>query len=119
MFKRERYQKGCVTREERKSGPDVWIFRWRELDINGRKVNRKAVIGTAEEYRTESAAQKAADSLRLNLNQKTPQAALRPVSVEQLATHYIAKELPEDNSKKAYSTGAVYRCYLKNWILPR
>src|SRR6185312_10577047 len=71
MFTRIRYQHGCIAREARKAGPDVWIFRWREVNVEGRKVNRKAVVGTVEQYRTESVAQKAVDALRININQET------------------------------------------------
>jgi len=71
MFTRIRYQHGCIAREARKAGPDVWIFRWREINAEGRKVNRKAVVGTVEQYRTESVAQKSVDALRININQET------------------------------------------------
>lgn len=119
MFKRMRYQDGCISREKRKTGPAVWIYRWRETAADGRRVNRKVVVGTVEQYRTESEAWKAVEALRIDINKETPHAALSPMTVEQLVAHYLAKELPEDNSKKAYSTGAVYRAYINNWILPR
>lgn len=118
MFTRIRYQHGCIAREVRKGGPDVWIFRWREFNAEGRKVNRKAVIGTIEQYRTESAAQKAVEALRLNINHETSQTAVQPLTVEQLMQHYIDKELSA-GSKKAYSTIAVYKVYLRTWIQPR
>ena len=35
-FTRARYQQGSLIREERKVGPDVWIFRWREQTPEGR-----------------------------------------------------------------------------------
>src|SRR5216683_2324269 len=60
MFKRIRYQQGCIAREGRNNGPDVWIFRWRETQPDGERTNRKVVVGTVEEYSTRSAAQKAA-----------------------------------------------------------
>lgn len=118
MFKRIRYQQGCLTRDKRNAGPDVWVFRWRELNPDGHRVNRKAVIGTVEQYRTRPEALKAADALRLDINKEAPQAAL-PVTFEQLVSHYVAKELPEAGSKKAHSTGEAYKCYLRNRILPR
>ena len=31
MSRRTRYQQGSVQREKRRSGPDVWVFRWREV----------------------------------------------------------------------------------------
>src|SRR5690348_11689186 len=119
MFKRARYQRGCISREERCNGPDVWIYRWRETQPNGRRTNRKVVVGTVEEYSTKSEAQKAADALRLHVNKDSPRSLLYPVTCEQLVAHYLEKELAEDNNKRAYSTKAAYRSYLDNWILPR
>jgi len=34
-FTRVRYQQGSLIREERKVGPDVWIFRWRQRTPDG------------------------------------------------------------------------------------
>lgn len=118
MFTRIRYQHGCIAREVRKVGPDVWIFRWRERTADGRRINRKAVIGSVEEYRTESAARKAVEALRININQETMQSAVHPLTIERLVQHYIEKELSA-GSKKAYSTTAVYKVNLRTWILPR
>jgi len=36
-----RYQTGCLYREKRKAGPDVWLFRYRDGQSN-----RKEIIGT-------------------------------------------------------------------------
>ena len=119
MFKRIRYQQGCLAREGRSNGPDVWIFRWRETQPNGQRTNRKVVVGTVEEYSTRSAAQKAVDALRIHVNKDTPRSPLQPLTCEQLIAHYTEKELAEDNDKRAYSTKAAYKCYLNNWILPR
>jgi integrase len=43
--RRDRFQRGCLTIERRKSGSSVWIFRWREPDTSGKQVNRKVVVG--------------------------------------------------------------------------
>lgn len=40
-----RFQAGCVYRERRNAGPDVWVFRWRDG-----QTNRKQQIGTVEEF---------------------------------------------------------------------
>jgi integrase len=119
MFKRMRYQQGCVAREGRSNGPDVWIFRWRELSPNGQRVNRKAVVGTVEQYPVRAAAQKAVDALRIHVNKETPRGVLQPLTCEELIAHYVEKELSEGNHLKAYSTKAAYKCNLDNWILPR
>jgi integrase len=109
-FTRERYQSGCLTREKRKAGPDVWIFRWRENTAEGR-VNRKKVVGTVNEYRNKKEALKVVECLRSNINSDNP----APLTINDLTTHYMAKELPE----KAFSTSQVYRVYLETWVLPR
>ena len=46
-MKRTRYQLGSLTREARKAGPAVWVFRWREGDVH-----RKTVVGDVKEYTT-------------------------------------------------------------------
>lgn len=114
MFKRMRYQQGCIARERRSNGPDVWIFRWRETNPSGQRTNRKVVVGTVEQYPVRSAAQKAADALRIHVNKETPRAALQPLTCEQLIAHCVERELSEGNRKKAYSTKAAYKCYLDN-----
>jgi integrase len=43
-------QHGSLGTKSRLEGPDVWQFRWSEKDPNGKRVDRKRVIGTAEEY---------------------------------------------------------------------
>ncbi len=43
-------QQGSLVKAERKNGPDVWQFRWSEKGGDGRRVYRKRVIGTIEQY---------------------------------------------------------------------
>ena len=45
-----RYQQGSVQREKRQSGPDVWIFRWREAGLDGSGKVRKAIVGRSTSY---------------------------------------------------------------------
>ncbi len=118
MFKRTRFQNGHLKCEERKTGPDVWTFRWRETATNGRRINRKVVVGTVNQYKTETAANKAVAALRIDINNETPR-AFRPLTVEQLVAHYKERELTDDGSKKAASTVAIYKSNLDNWIVPR
>lgn len=108
-FMRARYQRGSLIREERKIGPDVWIFRWREQTPQGR-VKRKVVVGTVEQYRSKAAAQKATEALRVDVNRET----WMPLTMEQLVVHYTERELPN----KAFSTRAVYGSYIRTWVLP-
>ena len=101
---RQRYQDGCLFREKRK-GPDVWVFRFRDGQIN-----RKEIIGTVEQFPTKSKALKACELLRANINREVRS----PRTVAELVAHYTEKELP---NKSPY-TAEVYKSYLKTWIVP-
>jgi integrase len=120
MPRRTRYQEGSVQREKRRRGPDVWVFRWYETDASGKSTYRKAIVGTVTTYTNETSALKAAQALRIDANQQTPQAEGGPKTVAELIAHYRLKELGgSDSEGKAFSTRAAYGCYLDKWILPR
>jgi integrase len=101
-----RYQDGCLYREKRKAGPDVWVFRFRDG-----QANRKEQIGTVEQFPNKSAAMKACELLRANINKETRS----PRTFSELVTHYTDHELP---AKTPY-TAEVYTGYLKPWIVPK
>ena len=103
-----RYQQGCLYRESRKAGPDVWVFRFRDG-----QTNRKAVVGTLAQFPTKTAARQACELLRSNLNRDTGS----PRTVADLVSHYTDKELSQ-NGRKAHSTRGVYTSYIRKWILP-
>jgi integrase len=100
-----RYQQGCLYRETRNAGPDIWVFRWRDG-----AVNRKEKVGTVEQYPSKSAARKACELLRANINRESRS----PRTVAELVTHYTKHELP---TKTPY-TAEVYAGYLNTWIVP-
>jgi integrase len=109
-----------VQREKRRSGPDVWVYRWYEVGSDGASKYRKAIVGTVLTFPTEVAALKAAHALRIDANQQTPQTERGPSTIAELVAHYRLKELSGDsNGRKAFSTRDGYECYLDNWILPR
>jgi len=66
---RLRYQRGCLRRTKRKSGPDCWEFLWREDDRIGKRVRRTAVIGTVQQYPNDVLARAAVNGLRIYINQ--------------------------------------------------
>ena len=81
---------------------------------------RKAIVGTIAALPTEAAALRAAQALRIDANQETPQTEGGPSTIAELVAHYRLKELAgEDQGRKAFSTRAAYECYLKTWVLPR
>jgi integrase len=101
-----RYQRGCLLREKRKAGPDIWVFRWRDGQHN-----RKEQIGTVEQFPRKSDAMKECELLRVNINRETR----TPRTFGELAHHYSKHELP----MKTPYYGEVCTGYLKTWILPK
>jgi integrase len=65
-----RYQKGSLERVARAKGPDVWVFRWRELQPDGTRTAKKKIIGDLSRFKNLSAARKAAGNLRAEVNAK-------------------------------------------------
>lgn len=117
-MKRMRYQQGTLRLEERSNGARVWEYRWYETQIDGSRRRRSAMIGTVDEYPTESAAQKAVAALRANVNSETPRGQLDAVSFGVLTQHYRERELGE-GSGKTFKTINVTEGYLSKWITPR
>src|SRR2546423_12100556 len=119
LMRRTSHQHGSLKLADRRKGK-VWEFRWREVQIDGSVCRKNIVVGTLEEFPTESAAQSAVDAIRLTINRQTPQQLLKNVSVETLVKHYQEHELPDifsnqkpapgnsDEHHKSYSTQYAY-----------
>ena len=130
-MRRARYQRGSLSLIKRKDGTRAWKYRWREIQADGPRKRRATIVGTLEEYPTESDAQAAADGLRLNINDPTRRGANKDITVESFVNHYSEHELPDifhkndpaqvsdDEQRKTYSTQHTYDGYLRKWILPR
>jgi integrase len=86
-------QLGSVLRETRKNGPGVWQFRWSEKTANGRRVYRKRVIGTVDQYADEAAVRHAASGLLSEVNARSSLEHQRPISIDQLCEHLEQREL--------------------------
>jgi len=56
-------QRGSLVKSKRKQGPEVWQFRWSEKGPNTKRVYRRRVIGTVDEYPDEAAARCAVEVL--------------------------------------------------------
>jgi hypothetical protein len=91
------------------------VYRWWEEDIDGKLVHRKAQVGDIKKYPTESAAQGAADALRLTIDNQCAHRSLRRTTINTLWEHYSQEELP----LKALSTQDAYIIYANNGITPR
>jgi len=76
--------------------------------------------GVVDTLANEASALKAAQALRIDVNQQTPQTEAGPSTISTLVAHYKLKELAGDrNGRKAFSTRSAYECNLENWVLPR
>ena len=64
---RLRYQRGYLRLGHRKTGPDCWEFLWWDTELTGRRVRRKAVIGTVVRYPNIEDAWQASNGLRMHL----------------------------------------------------
>lgn len=112
-FKRTSYQFGCLQLKKRKKPrPDVWVLRYRKPQPDGSTKLASHMIGTIEQYPTESEAKKATDSFRLSVNPDNP--AQYGVSWGALIDRYIGDEMP---SRKSTRRG--YELLLNNFILPK
>jgi integrase len=109
---RTRYQHGNLQLDKRMNGPDVWVYRWREYQLNGKIQRRGEFIGTINEYPTKADAQKASEHLRLTANTDNPGAL--DLTFGALLDRYIKEEMPE-----RHSTNLAYRSYIETHIRPR
>lgn len=84
---------------------EVWEFRYYEPDAQGERQRRAVMVGTREEYPTESAARKApvVQAILLRLNAEQP-AAPGTTNFGAVIARYEQEEMPE-----RYSTRAVYQ----------
>ncbi len=112
-FKRTTYQFGCLQLKKRKKPrPDVWVLRYRKPQPDGSTKLASQMIGTLEQYPTESQAWKAAEVFRLTANPDNP--GQLGVSWGALIDRYLATDLP---SRK--STARFYRRFLERHIRPK
>jgi len=119
LLTRQTFQHGSLTIESRNSGKGVWIFRWRESGPDGKRIQRKMIVGTKEELPTKAKAEKAAAALRLDITKEQPHRVQQAITVAQLVSHYIEKELNGAVPSKSFKTRETYRGHLENHILPR
>jgi integrase len=112
MFKRTRYQFGCVERKKRRKGPDIWALRYREQVPGGTAVHKSMIVGTAEQYPTKSNARRAAQALLLRINAESPNVGVATFGA--VIDRYLLEELPD-----RHSTARGYQCWLRNHIRPK
>lgn len=120
MFTRTRFQHGSLTKEVRQRGANVWVYRWREAAPEGGTKRKKIILGTMEQYPTESLARRQLATLGLDINEKQSQGAHPALmTMAQLIDHYQETELGMNRYSKAQSTVDVYSDYIRCRIKPR
>jgi integrase len=112
-------QHGSLETKSRLEGPDVWQCRWSEKDANGRRVYRKRVIGTVEEYPDAESARNAICGLLSEVNWANQRPNSNAMTIAQLCSHFEQRELTRTNTWRSYSTKRGYAVYLRRWIVPQ
>lgn len=127
-FKRERYQKGSLRRVSRKSGADVWEYRFRDHGEPGSPMRQ--ITLSALEYPTETKARVRLQEDLLRINGPEAFRAQNKPTLGLVIDRFSKEERLEEILKQkpgeatitdglSYSTAAGYRSYLKKHIKPR
>ena len=116
---RKKYQAGTLQKVKRAKGPQMWVYRWRELTSDGSRVQRKQTIGSVEKYKTKSDAMKAVESLRLQINADVPTTRSEDAwTVERVWGHFQAHELEMRKAERSPTTIEMYRHNMRRYVLP-
>jgi integrase len=115
---------------EQRKGPAVWSYRWREPGPDGKPVRHRIIVGSVEQFPTETSAQEALTGIIREINSRDIPIQATRMTLHQLADHYRQRELALNddfsnpqfvlgNDDKHYTTIQTYEGILRNWILPR
>jgi hypothetical protein len=88
----------------------MWEFRWYEPGDGGERRRRTMIVGTANQYSSESAARKAppVQAVLFRINRKHPKAEVAVPTVGTVVSRYEQEELPE-----RYCTRAMYQSLIE------
>ena len=86
-------QRGCMQRNSRKEGLDVWQFRWSETSLDGKRRYRKKIVGTVEQYPDENTARRTIVGLLSEINTDPRSTNSGAMTVAQLCDHFEQREL--------------------------
>jgi integrase len=125
--RRSTYQYGTLVLEKRNRGPNVWVYRYSEIE-NGKKRRRKSIVGTQEEYPNRSAAERAAEHLRLSANaeinnhESPTMRGLIDRYIDQVLRPCLAIPVggaQDCASPISYHCAMSYKLVLNKWVRPR
>ncbi len=113
--------------EKRSRGPNVWAYCYFEIE-NGKKRRRNSVVGTQEDYPTRSAAERAAEHLRLSANaeinnhESPTMRGLIDRYIDQVLRPCLAIPIGGAQGSAApisYHCAKSYKLALNRWVRPR
>lgn len=111
MFKRARYQFGYLRQKPRKRGPHVWVWERNATGPDGQRKRETVIVGSVEQYPTESMAWRGVESFRLAASAQHDNTG---VSFGALIDRYIREKLPD-----RHSTASKYRSWILNHVRPK
>lgn len=111
-----RYQEGTIDRVARSKGPDAWVYRWRELQEDGRRVQRKKTIGDIDQFPTKADVKREVENLRSEINAR--QVRIGKTTVSDGWGHFQLHELRDPDVGRSPTTIKNYLAYFKVQILP-
>lgn len=91
-------QRCSLIRKSRKRGPDVWLLRWSDKATSGKRIYRKRVIGSIEEYADVDSVRRGVASLIERINADNPRIGLRSTTISALSSHFERCELALGNT---------------------
>jgi hypothetical protein len=112
-------QQGSIIQTGRKQGPNVWSFRWSEKNRNGRRVYRKRVTGTIQQYPDAQSARGAVGALLAQINADSSHNGACKTTATQICEHFEQKELRSGDCFRSFATVKTYRGYIRKWVKPR
>jgi len=118
LAKRTRYQYGSVEIDKRATGPDVWLYRWWESNPDGHRRRRGFTVGTVEQYKTEAHALKAAEGMRLIINDGVSRR--EQVLFSGILDRFLLDQKREQEGEQiTHNTLASYRSMIRQHIRPK
>ena len=118
-----RCQEGSIERIKRAKGPDVWVYRWREANEDGRRVQKKKVIGDVQRYKNKTDAKKAIQNFRAEINAreelKAQPSRIDKMTIEEAWGHFQANELCDPEINRSETTIDNYLTLFRAYIIPK
>jgi integrase len=116
MSTRARYQEGSIDRVKRAKGGDVWVYRWRELQEDGNRVQKKKTVGSIEQFPTKGDVKREVENLRAEINARQERGG--KMTIADAWGHFQLHELHDPDVDRSPTTINSYLDYYKVQILP-